>query len=83
MYIFLIQNVIMQKKKGFKFTTGMYYFNIKTGYNSNITISRNKKEEAVYAFSNYLKQRKECEWLGQWEGNKFVENNFETLLAAS
>ncbi len=69
------------KKKGFKMMTGCYYFNIKTGYNSNITIYRSNQEEAVYTFSNYLKQGKECEWLGQWEGKKFVDNDFEKLAS--
>jgi len=73
----------MQRKKGFKMTSGVYYFNIKTGYNTNITIFRNTREEAAYAFSNYLKQKKECEWLGQWEGNKFVDSDFDKVIAES
>jgi len=64
----------MRRKKGFKMTSGYYFFNIKMGYQNSITISRKTKEEAVYAYDNYLKQRKECEWLGQWDGSKFIDN---------
>lgn len=64
----------MRKKKGFKMTPGYYFFNIKMGYQNNITISRKTREEAVYAFDNYLKQRKECQWLGQWNGKTFVDD---------
>lgn len=64
----------MRRKKGFKKTTGHYFFNIKTGYQNSITISRKTEKEAIYAYDNYLKQRKDCEWLGQWDGEKFVNN---------
>ena len=64
----------MRRKKGFKKTVGHYFFNIKMGYQNSITISLKTREEAVYAFDNYLKQRKECEWLGQWDGKGFIDN---------
>ena len=64
----------MRKKKGFKMTAGHYFFNIKMGYQNTITISRKTRAEAAYAYDNYLKQRKECEWLGQWDGKKFIDN---------
>lgn len=66
----------MAKKKGFTMTPGLYYFNIKMGYQNTITISRKSKEEATYAYSSYLKQKKDCEWLGKWDGKKFVDNVF-------
>lgn len=67
----------MRKKKGFTMTAGNYYFNIKMGYQNSITISRNTKEEATYAYSGYLKQKKDCEWLGQWDGKKFIDNVYK------
>ncbi len=66
----------MRRKKAFKKTVGHYYFNIKMGYPNGITISRKTKKEAVYAYGNYLKQRKDCEWLGQWDGKDFVDDVF-------
>jgi hypothetical protein len=69
----------MQRKKGFKMTEGVYYFNISGGYNNNITIFRNTREEAENAFSNYQKQHKECEWLGQWNGSKFIDSDFKKV----
>ncbi len=67
----------MRRKKSFTMTTGFYFFNIKTGYQNTITISRKNKKEAIYAYQGYLKQRKDCEWLGQWDGKKFVDDNLE------
>ena len=55
---------------------GYYFFNIKMGYQNTITISRKTREEAEYAYSSYLKQRKDCEWLGKWDGKKFVDVDF-------
>lgn len=66
----------MRRKKAFKKTSGYYFFNIKMGYQNSITISRKTKKEAAHAFSNYLKQKKDCEWLGQWNGKKFVDAEF-------
>ena len=66
----------MRRKKAFKKTAGHYFFNVKMGYQNNITISRTNKDEAAYAFKNYLKQRKDCEWLGQWDGKEFVDTEF-------
>ncbi len=70
------------RKKSFEYKEGAYYFNIKTGYNSSITIKRLKKDQAIQTFANYLKARKECEWLGKWNGKEFVEANYEKLAAA-
>ncbi|MEM1320474.1 MAG: hypothetical protein AAGG75_09465 [Bacteroidota bacterium] len=66
----------MRRKKAFKKTTGHYFFNVNMGYQNNITISRKTREEAVYAFSNYLKQGKDCEWLGKWDGSTFVDSEY-------
>lgn len=71
----------MRKKKAFKKTTGHYFFNIKMGYQNTITISRNTKSEAVYAYNGYLKQKKECEWLGQWDGKQFIDTKFNKEAA--
>ena len=67
----------MRKSKHYKKTEGHYFFSIKMGYNNTITISRQKKEDAEYAYSNYLKQKKDCEWLGKWDGKKFTETTFQ------
>ncbi len=66
----------MRKKKGFTMTPGFYYFNIKMGFQNTITISRKSREEAIYAFSTYLKQKKDCEWLGKWDGKDFTDKVF-------
>ena len=66
----------MRKSKHYKKTVGFYFFSIKMGYNNTITISRQKKDDAVYAYSNYLKQKKDCEWLGQWNGKKYTDTTY-------
>lgn len=66
----------MRKKKAFTKTTGHYFFDVGTGFN-NITISRVTRAEAVYAFTNYVKQKKECEWFGQWDGKKFIDTDIK------
>ena len=70
----------MARKKHFTKTVGKYFFNIKMGYNNTIMISRKTKEAAKYAFSNYVNQRKEVEWLGKWDGKKFIDT--EDQIAA-
>lgn len=67
----------MRKKKNFTKAVGFYFFDINMGYNNTITISRKNREEAEYAFSNYLKQNKKCEWLGQWDGKKYIDTEFK------
>lgn len=66
----------MRKKKAFTKTPGLYFFDVNMGYSS-ITISRKTRDEAVYAYSNYVKQKKDCEWLGQWDGKKFVDTDIK------
>ncbi len=53
---------------------GKYYFTIKSNPN-NITIFRNSKRSAVDAFMKYYRLGKEVEWLGKWDGKKFIENS--------
>ena len=68
------------RTKKFEFGKGIYYCNIKKGYNNNITIKRIDKKKAVDAYRNYLKTQPEnCDWLGKWDGKKFVEDNFEKI----
>jgi hypothetical protein len=69
-------------KKNFDYREGAYYFNIKNGFNSAITIRRLERPQAIEAFRRYLKAKKECEWLGKWNGSEFEDANFEKLAAA-
>lgn len=69
----------MRKKKSFEFSKDKYYFNIKLGPQSSITINRTEKKEAVTSFNGYLRAKKNCEWLGRWDGKKFIEDNFEKI----
>ncbi len=73
-----------RSKKKFDFAKDVYYFNIKKGYNNEITIKRMELSAAIHTYTNYLKTYKEaCEWLGKWDGKKFIENNYLELLKAS
>lgn len=66
--------------KKFEYAKDIYYFNIKKGYNNNITIKRKEKQLALDAFKNYLvTQKGKCEWLGKWDGKKFVEDSYDAL----
>ncbi|HRX28284.1 MAG TPA: hypothetical protein P5235_02795 [Saprospiraceae bacterium] len=68
--------------KKFDYGKGIYYFVIKKDHNSNITIKRSDKQKAIVAYANYLKTYKDkCEWLGKWDGKKFVESDFNSLEA--
>lgn len=64
----------MRNKKSYKLLTDYYFFNIKMGPQGNMMVSRETREEALYAFRKYLKQRKDCDWLGRWNGKSFVES---------
>lgn len=73
-----------RSKKKFEFAKDVYYFNIKKGYQNEITIKRMEKESALHTYSNYLKTYREaCEWLGKWDGKKFIDNDYEELAQAS
>lgn len=67
----------MRRKKNFTKAVGTYFFDIKMSFNNTITISRTTRKEAEYAFSNYLKQKKQCDWLGQWDGKKFIDTEYK------
>ncbi len=69
--------------KKFDFGKGIYYFNIKNGYNNTITIKRVDRQKAIDAYNRYLKTYANCEWLGKWDGKKFVEENFEEIATQS
>ena len=60
------------RNKNYKMTVGNYYFSIKSGQ-QNITIYRNTETAARDAYENYVKVGKNAEWLGCWNGKKFVE----------
>ena len=36
-------------------------------------VSRKTRDEALYAFQSYIKQRKDCDWLGRWNGKAFED----------
>ncbi len=69
----------MRKKKAFTKTTGHYFFNVNMGFRNEITISRTTRKEAIFAFHKYLKQNKDCEWLGQWNGDQFVDTDIREV----
>lgn len=58
------------RRKGFAFTAGTYYFQIKAKPN-NITISRKEESEAKDRFEHYESVGKKAEWMGMWNGKKF------------
>lgn len=67
--------------KKFDFAKDIYYFNVKKGFNNNITIKRKDRKNAMDAYNTYMvTQKGNVEWLGKWDGNKFVEDNFDSLL---
>lgn len=61
--------------KKFEYGEGVYYFNIRNGGQSSITIKRMVKNEAVDRFWSYKNLGKEVEWLGKWDGKKFTETS--------
>ena len=63
----------MRRKKSYKLLTDYYFFNIKTGAQGSMMVSRKTREEAMYAFQSYVKQRKDCDWLGRWNGKDFED----------
>ena len=67
--------------KKFDFGKDIWYFNINKGYNNTITIKRKDKNKAINAFAAYQKNQ-DCEWLGKWDGKKFVDSNYPTLAKA-
>ncbi len=66
--------------KKFDFQKGVWYFNVNKGYMNTITIKRMEKKKAIQAYKNYLlTQKGKCQWLGEWDGKKFIENDFDKL----
>ncbi len=62
----------MKLKKNYSLGKDKYYFTVKSTP-TNITIYRKSKQAAVDAYQRYVQVGKECEWLGKWDGKKFVE----------
>ncbi|MEE9437806.1 MAG: hypothetical protein V3V14_02320 [Saprospiraceae bacterium] len=60
--------------KKFDYGKDIYYFNIRNGGHSSITIKRKDKNDAINRFISYKKLGKDCEWLGKWDGKKFQES---------
>ncbi|MEM6967567.1 MAG: hypothetical protein AAF573_22575 [Bacteroidota bacterium] len=67
----------MRRRKKFPKKIGVYFFEIKMGYNNTITIFRKSKKDAIQAFKNYIKQKKDIQWLGKWDGKKFIETDVQ------
>lgn len=65
--------------KRFEYGKGIYYFNINKGYNSSITIKRTDKKAALLAYESYVKSYKNVEWLGKWDGKKFIEDSYDKV----
>lgn len=61
------------RKKKFDFGTGNYYFEIKNTGIASITIKRKEKKDAIYSYMNYHRVGKNVNWLGKWDGSKFIE----------
>ncbi len=59
--------------KKFDYGQGIYYFSIRSGGQSSITIKRTNKNEAAMRFYSYKNLGKEVEWLGMWNGKKFED----------
>ncbi len=68
------------KTKPFTKTVGTFYFNVKTR-DMNITIHRTSLENAKQAFMVYIRQGKQCEWLGKWNGKKFIPVDTSLVMA--
>lgn len=69
------------RRKNFEWGVGKYYFTIKTQPN-NITIYRKSKEAALLACQHYIELGKEVEWLGRWDGKKFIDLSVGIALGA-
>ncbi len=64
--------------KKFDFAEGKFYFNVQSGH-QNVTINRSEQKEAEDTFKSYMKLGKKVEWLGKWNGKKFIENKEPVL----
>ncbi len=70
----------MRPNKNISLGKDKWYFTIKSTPN-NITIFRKTRKTAEDAFNQYRKLGKECEWLGKWNGKKFIENTPPALAS--
>lgn len=61
----------MRKTKKFDYAVGKFYFNVHNGAQT-ITIHRVEKNTALESFKSYQKVGKRAEWLGEWDGKKFI-----------
>lgn len=62
----------MRKKKGFDFGKGKYYLII-VDFLNNIIFYRLDKVVVVRVYEYYNVIGKKVEWLGKWDGKKFIE----------
>ena len=70
-----------RSSKRFEYGEGIYYFEIKKGFNNNICIKRTTLRKALEAYNMYLRtQRDNCKWLGKWDGKKFIEDDVAALF---
>lgn len=65
--------IFQTMNKKYALGEGKYYFTIKTGGMTNILINRKAKKDAVRAFKSYVKNGKDVEWHGKWQGKKFSD----------
>lgn len=72
----------MRPNKNISLGKDKFYFTIKSTPN-NITIFRNTKKSAVDTFLQYQRIGKDCEWLGMWNGKKFVDATTPVSAIAS
>ncbi|MEL6831841.1 MAG: hypothetical protein AAFP77_02565 [Bacteroidota bacterium] len=71
----------MRRKKGFDYGKGKYYLTI-VDFPNNITFHRLDKTAAVRAYEHYIAIGKKIEWLGKWDGKKFIESKAPQIEAA-
>ncbi|WP_367389554.1 hypothetical protein [Lewinella sp. LCG006] len=62
----------MRRKKGFDYGKGKYYLTI-VDFPNNVTLHRIEKAAATRAYEHYIAIGKKVEWLGKWDGKKFIE----------
>jgi hypothetical protein len=71
----------MASRKNFTPGKGKYYFTVRSAPN-NITMYRKTRKEAIEIYQHYKKVGKDIEWLGKWDGKKFVESTPPQASAA-
>ncbi len=68
------------RRKSFDWGKGKYYLKIDSSPN-NITLYRKTKEAAAHAFFQYNNVGKRVEWLGKWNGKKFVDDKAPAMAS--